>query len=144
MPQKLQFEEQSAVYASAFYRGTSLDDARFTTVVVPAAGVSLKDAEANMDRVLAEFMEAPIDQAHLARIKRAMRANEIYAKDNVQGLANKYGRALTSGLTVQDILEWPDVIESITEDDIKTALRDVLNEKASVTGWLTSGQEVAQ
>ena len=97
-----------------------------------------------MDRVLAEFMEAPIDQAHLARIKRAMRANEIYAKDNVQGLANKYGRALTSGLTVQDILEWPDVIESITEDDIKTALRDVLNEKASVTGWLTSGQEVAQ
>lgn len=144
MTQRLQFDEQSAVYASAFYRGTSVDDARFTAVVVPAAGVSLSDAEANMDRVLDEFMERPIDMAHLERIKRSMRADEIYSKDNVQGLANRYGRALTSGLTVQDILDWPDVVESITEDDIKSALKAVFNEKASVTGWLTSGREATQ
>lgn len=144
MSQKLQFEEKIAVFASAFYRGTSLDDASFTTVVVPVEGVSLKDAEAAMDRVIAEFMETPIDLDHLNRIKRAMRASEIYAKDNVQGLANRFGRALTSGLKVKDILAWPDVVEGITEDDIKTAMRDVFNKKSSVTGWLTSGAEAAQ
>ena len=144
MTQKLQFEEKSAVYASAFYRGTSLDDARFTTVVVPAAGVSLSEAEANMERVIAEFMETPIDSAHLERIKTAIRADTIYAKDNVQGLANRFGRALTSGLTVQDVLDWPKIVESVTEEDIKAALRDVLDEKKSVTGWLSSGQEAAQ
>ena len=144
MSRKLQFEEKIAVFASAFYRATSLDDASFTTVVVPVEGVSLKNAEAAMDRVIAEFMETPIDLDHLNRIKRAMRASEIYAKDNVQGLANRFGRALTSGLKVKDILAWPDVVEGITEDDIKTAMRDVFNKKSSVTGWLTSGAEAAQ
>lgn len=144
MSQKLQFEEKIAVFASAFYRGTSLDDASFTTVIVPVEGVSLNDAEAAMDRVITEFMEVPIDLDHLNRIKRAMRASEVYAKDNVQGLANRFGRALTSGLTVKDILVWPDVVEGITEDNIKTAMRDVLNKKSSVTGWLTSGAEAVQ
>jgi zinc protease len=144
MTQKLQFEEKSAVYASAYYRGTSLDDSRFTTIVVPVPGVSLSEAEANMDRIVQEFMDTPIDMAHLERIKRNTRAQEIFAKDNVQGIANRYGRALTSGLTVQNILDWPDVINSITEDDIKAALKDVLQERTSVTGWLTTGAEVTQ
>lgn len=144
MTQKLQFEEKSAVYTTAYYRGTSLDDTRFTTIVVPVPGVSLSEAEASMDRVLQEFLEAPIDMAHLERIKRNMRAQEIFAKDNVQGLANRFGRALTSGLTVKDVLDWPDVVESVTEDEIKAALRDVLQERASVTGWLTSGKEATQ
>ena len=144
MTQKLQFEDKTAVFATAYYRGTSLDDTSFTTIVVPVPGVSLSEAEAQMDAVLEEFMETPIDQAHLARIKSQMRASRIYAKDNVQGLANSYGRALTSGLTIADILAWPDVVESITEEDIKTAMRTVLNNKSSVTGWLTSGREAAQ
>ncbi|OJI94877.1 zinc protease [Planktotalea frisia] len=144
MTQKLQFEDKTAVFATAYYRGTSLDDTSFTTIVVPVPGVSLSEAEAQMDAVLEEFMETPIDQAHLARIKSQMRASRIYAKDNVQGLANSYGRALTSGLTIADILAWPDVVENITEEDIKTAMRTVLNNKSSVTGWLTSGREAAQ
>ncbi len=144
MTQKLQFEDKTAVFASAYYRGTSLDDTTFTTIVVPMPGVTLAEAEAQMDAVIEKFMETPIDQAHLARIKSQMRASRIYAKDNVQGLANSYGRALTSGLTIADILAWPDVVESITEEDIKTAMRAVLGKKSSVTGWLTSGLEATQ
>ncbi|MEN8891431.1 M16 family metallopeptidase [Planktotalea arctica] len=144
MTQKLQFEDKSSVFATAYYRGTSLDDTRFTVINVPVPGVSLSEAEANMDRVLLDFLETPIDLAHLERIKRNLRAQDIYAKDNVQGLANRYGRALTSGLTVKDILEWPDIVESVTEDEIKVALRDVLQGRTSVTGWLTSGAEVTQ
>lgn len=144
MTQKLQFEDKSAVYATAYYRGTSLDDTRFTTLVVPVPGVSLAEAEANMDRVLNEFLETPIDKAHLERIKRKMRAQEIYAKDNVQGRANLFGRALTTGLTVKDVLEWPDIVASVTEEEIKAALRDVLQDRTSVTGWLTSGVEATQ
>ncbi len=144
MTQRLQFEDKTAIYATAYYRGTALDDTTFTTLVVPVPGVSLSEAEANMDRVLQEFLEEPIDTAHLDRIKRNMRAQEVFAKDNVQGLANRYGRALTMGLTVKDILDWPDVVEAVTEEEIKDALRSVLQEKTSVTGWLTSGVEATQ
>ncbi len=136
MAKRLQFEEQRAVYSGAFYRGTSLDDTQFTTLVVPVPGVSLEEAEADMDKVIASFLDNPLDMDHLNRIKMQMRAQEIYARDNVQGLANAYGRALTSGLTIEDILDWPDVVQSITEDEIKTTLADVLDLRRSVTGWV--------
>lgn len=144
MAKKLQFESQLAVYTTAYYRGTSLDDTRFAAIVVPAPGHSLEAAESAMDDVLESFLATPIDTDHLARIKMQMKAEQIYARDNVQGLANRYGRALTSGLTVQDIQAWPEIVQSITEDEIKAALAEVLNEKSSVTGWLTSGREASQ
>jgi zinc protease len=54
----------------------------------------------------------------------------------VNGLANAYGRALTSGLTLDDIHAWPDIIQSITVEEIMTAARDVFDLNSSVTGWI--------
>jgi len=136
MAEKLQFDTQTAVYAGAFYGGGSLDPTTFNTVVVPAPGVSLQEAEDAMDRVLAEFLEEGVDEAHLERIKTQVRASEIYARDDVEGLANRYGRALTQGLTVEDVQDWPNVLQAVTPDDIMEAARKVLNRKTSVTGWL--------
>ena len=136
MAEKLQFDTQTAVYAGAFYGGGSLDLTTFNTVVVPAPGVSLQEAEDAMDRVLAEFLEEGVDEAHLERIKTQVRASEIYARDDVEGLANRYGRALTQGLTVEDVQDWPNVLQAVTPEDIMEAARKVLNRKTSVTGWL--------
>jgi len=136
MAEKLQFNTQTAVYAGAFYGGGSLDPTTFNTVVVPAPGVSLQEAEDAMDRVLAEFLEEGVDEAHLERIKTQIRASEIYARDDVEGLANRYGRALTQGLTVEDVQDWPNVLQAVTSEDIMEAARKVLNRKTSVTGWL--------
>lgn len=136
MAEKLQFDTQTAVYSGAFYGGNSLDATTFSTVVVPAPGVSMQEAEDAMDRVLAEFLEEGVDEAHLERIKTQVRASEIYARDDIEGLANRYGRALTQGLTVEDVQDWPRVLQAVTSEDIMTAARKVLNRKTSVTGWL--------
>jgi len=48
-----------------------------------------------------------------------------------------YGQALSVGLTVQDVQDWPEVLQSITEDEVMAAARDVLNRDNAVTGWLT-------
>ena len=40
------------------------------------------------------------------------RASEIYNRDNTQGMANAYGRALTSGLRLEDIYAWPDIVQA--------------------------------
>jgi len=136
MAEKLQFETQQAVYSGAFYGGTSLDRTTFDLVVVPTPGVSLEEAEAAMDQVLVEFLEEGVDEAHLERIKTQIRALEIYARDDVEGLANRYGRSLTQGLTMQDVQDWPNVLQAVTADDIMAAARKVLNPKTSVTGYL--------
>lgn len=143
LAEKLQFEAQTAIYSGAFYRGGSLDDTTFDMVVVPAPGVTLQQAEDAMDQVLADLLKTGIDDDRLERVKLQIRASEIYALDNTEGLANRYGRALTQGLTVQDVQEWPHILEAVTAQDVLSAARNVLDRRKSVTGWLMS-EEVGQ
>lgn len=144
LTEKLQFEQQLAVYTGAFYSGTSLDDTTFDLVIVPSRGVSLADAEAALDETIAEFMRGSVDEEQLDRIKMQLRASQIYARDNVDGIANRYGRGLTSGLTIEDIQAWPDILQAVTPDDIMAAARETFQPEASVTGWLMQNDEVTQ
>ncbi len=133
---RLQFDEQIAVYSSAFYSGQSLDATTFGLVVVPAANVSLQDAEDALDRVVAEFLEQPINQEQMGRIKQQIKASEIYGRDSLRGLANSYGSALTQGLTLKDVAAWTEVLAAVTEEDIKAAAAKVFDRRQAVTGWL--------
>ena len=144
MPQKLQFEEKRAVYAGAFYSGLSLDDTTFGVVTVPAEGVSLEDAEADMDRVIAEFIETGVDPVQLDRIKFQLRAAQVYELDNSNSLARRYGAALTSGLTIDDVHEWPRILQSITPEEIIAAAQEVFDRENAVTGFLRTAEEVTQ
>ena len=144
LTKKLQFETQKAVYTSAFYGGVSLDDATFSVVIVPTVDLSLEEAEDAMDATLAQFLVDGVDEDRLARIKYQLRASEIYGRDNVDGIANRYGRALASGLTVEDVQSWPEVLQAVTADEIMAAARKVLVRNASVTGWLMRNEEVIQ
>ncbi len=143
LAEKLQFDAQTATFTAAWYSGVSLDDTTFRMVVVPAAGVTLEEGEAALDRALDEFLQAGVDPEQLDRIKLQLRASEIYAQDNVDGIANRYGAALTSGLTVEDVQAWPDILDAVTAEDIMQAA-DLLRREASVTGWLMRPEGVTQ
>ncbi len=140
----LQFDTQRAVYSSAGYGGSSLDVSSFGVSVVPSAGVTLSEIEAAMDQVITDFLDAPIDPEDLTRIRNQLRASEVYAKDNTQGLARRYGAALSQSLTIEDVQAWPEVLQSVTEDDIKAVARKVLNKNQAVTGWVVGSEEDAQ
>lgn len=142
MAEKLQFDSQTATYTTAFYRGMAVDQTTFYLIAVPAQGVSLPELEAAMDQTLAEFVEDGIDPDQLERIKFQIRAAEIYGQDNVDGLARRYGRALSSGLTLQDVTAWPDVLNAVTEEDIIAAAK-LLRREASVTGYLMNANDQA-
>lgn len=144
LTQKLQFQERKAVYTSAFYRGTSLDDSSFGLVIVPAPGVSLEEAEAALDGAVAEFMEEGVDAERLDRIKFRIRASEIYARDDPGRIARRYGQALTAGLTIEDVQDWPDVLEAVSAEDIMEAARAVFDRDNAVTGYLQSAPDAPQ
>ncbi|SEO72702.1 zinc protease [Salinihabitans flavidus] len=144
LAEKLQFEERQAVYTSAWYSGQSLDDTTFNLVVVPSEGVTLRDAEDAMDAALEEFVKSGVDAEHLDRIKTQIRASQIYSRDSVESLANRYGGALAQGLTVEDVKEWPDVLDAVTAEDVIAAARMVFDRRKSVTGWLMSEEEMTQ
>ncbi|MEM6578535.1 MAG: insulinase family protein, partial [Pseudomonadota bacterium] len=142
--EKLQFESRTAVYTSAYYRGSTLDDTTFNLYIVPAEGVSLEDAETAMDNVIAEFLETGVDADHLERIKMQIRASEIYVRDDVRSLANRYGGALSIGLTVEDVQAWPEILSAVTESDVMAVAQEIFSDnRNSVTGYVLA-PEVTQ
>ncbi len=144
--EKLQFDQKLAVYSSAYYNGVSYDDTTFGLVVVPAQGVSLAQAEAALDQTIADFIAGGIDDGQWQRIRTQMQADLIYEQDNIGRLANRYGAALTSGLTVEDVQAWPEVLQSVTKDEVLAAAKTWLDRSHSVTGWLmpATRKEVSQ
>lgn len=144
LPQALQFEAQIAVSTAAFYDGTSIDDGTFGVYVVPAPGVSLATAEAELDRVIAEFMQTGPDPAALKRIRTQIRAAEIYARDDVNTLARTYGEGLSVGLTLADIDGWDEALSAVTEADVMAAAAKVFDRRNAVTGWLTRPEPEAE
>ncbi len=133
---ELQFEDQAAVYTSAYYDGLSLDDTTFGVVVVPVEGKTLQEAENALDDTLAGFLEDGVDADQMERIKMQLRAAQIYGRDNVQSAARRYGGALTSGLTVEDVQAWPEVLQAVTAADVMAAAEKVFDRRRAVTGWL--------
>ena len=140
----LQFETNTAVYAGAYYDGLNLDDGTFGFTIVPSEGVGLQEAEDAMDAAIASFLEAGIDPERMKALRTQLKAGEIYARDNVGGLARRYGAALTSGLTVQDVQAWPDILQGVTAEDVLAIAEHVLDRNQSVTGWVIPSREVFQ
>ena len=140
----LQFDTQTALYTNASYSGMSLDQTTFSVVVLPSEDVTLSAAEAAMDEVIAAFMDSEIDPARMEAIRTQLRASEIYALDDAQGLARRYGTALTTGLTVADVQAWPDILQSVTPEQIKDVAARVFDRNSAVTGWIVAAQEDAR
>jgi zinc protease len=139
LARKLTFDTQTAVYVSAFYDGTTLDAGTFGLVVAPVPGVSLEQAESAMDEAIAQFLKDGVDADALDRIKTQVRAAQIYADDDVGGLAARYGAALAVGLTVAEVQAWPDALQAVTAEEVMAAAQKVLDRRNAVTGHLSAG-----
>lgn len=142
----LTFDQKIAVSTGASYEATAYDDSSFTIYAVPAPGVTLQQAEAAMDKVLDDLMTQGVDAMQFERLKSQLRAELIYRRDSVGDLAEDYGNALTSGLTIADVEAWPDVLQAVTPDDVIAVAREVLDRRHSVTGWAmrAGAEEVKQ
>ncbi len=144
LAEALTFEDDVALFSGARYDGVALDQGTFTLTVAPRPGVTLEEAEAAMDAAVARFLEEGVDAAQMERIRTQLRASEIYARDNVEGLANRYGAALASGLTVEDVQAWPGVLQAVTAEDVLAAARALLDKRRSVTLWVSAGEEATR
>ncbi|SDE59914.1 M16 family metallopeptidase [Limimaricola pyoseonensis] len=133
LAEALVFEQDIALYAGAGYDGKSLDDTTFNLSVAPKPGTDLAAAEEAMDAVIAEFVEAGPTEEQMQRVRARLNASEIYARDSVEGLARRYGAALTQSLTVEDVQAWPDILRAVTAEEVQAAARALFDPDQSVT-----------
>ncbi len=125
-----------AVGANAWYQGTAVDATQFAISASPKPGVEFTQIEQTIDAVLAEVAQNGVSSETLERAKTQLIAEAVYAQDNQSTLARWYGGALTVGLTVDDIVDWPRRVRAITSDQVRDAVRHWLDKKRSVTGYL--------
>ncbi|WP_439373457.1 M16 family metallopeptidase [Bradyrhizobium sp. DASA03120] len=133
-----------AVSASASYSSISLDPSQFAISASPRQGVSFAQVEQVIDDVIADIVQNPIRAEDLERVKTQLIARAIYAQDNQAVLAQWYGSALTTGLSIEDIRSWPDRIRAVTADQVRAAAQKWLEKKRSVTGYLTKDTTTAK
>jgi len=133
--QKLILEQDLAVGTSAWNWDTSYDPQVFGLYAAPKPGIPLDEIEAAMDAAVMDFLDEGVDPEQLERIRAQIRASEVYALDSQNGLARRYGESLTQGLTIEDIAAWPDVLQSITEDDIIEVAKEIFDHTQSVTSY---------
>jgi zinc protease len=125
-----------AINAGGYYQGSALDDTRFGVYAMPQPGVTFPAVEGAIDDVIAELIKNGVDAGELERAKTRMIADAVYAQDNQAALARWYGTALTTGQTVADVQAWPDLIRSVTAEQVREAARTWLDMRRSVTGYL--------
>lgn len=129
-------EQGLAAAAGAYYRGSSLDTSTFRVYASPRPGVDLGTLEAALDEVLRETLEDGVSEEEVVRARQRMQAESVYARDSLSGAARIFGSALTTGLTIEDVEQWPTRIGTIRVDQVNAAGREVLQIGRSVTGLL--------
>jgi zinc protease len=129
-------EKRLATNVGSWYMGTSLDATRFGLSATPAAGTTLEQVEAAIDGVIETLRDQGPTAEELERSKNRMIADYVYAQDNQSTLARMYGAALTTGSTVEAVLERPARLRAVTAEQVRDAARRYLDKRHSVTGYL--------
>ena len=132
----LVLEQKVAVAAGAYYMGTSLDDTRFYIWAIPSEGVSLETLDAALELSIQSVAADHADADDLQRARTRLVADAVYAQDNQATLARWYGAALTTGMTTDDVAEWPGRIDAVTAEDVRKAAAQWLVKRRAVTGFL--------
>ena len=134
--QSLVVEQKLATNVGAHYSANGLDQGIFLLYATPAPGVDLEDLESAIETELSVVMENGFTKDALERTRSGLLAAAIYARDNMFTAPRIFGSALTSGLTVEDVENWPNEGNGVTMEMVMAAGRAVLDKRRSVTGFL--------
>ncbi|QXM23348.1 insulinase family protein [Elioraea tepida] len=125
-----------AASVGAYYNGETVDRTEFSLFASPRPGVPPERVEAALDAAVARTLEEGVTQAEVERSARQLTAGAALARDSLMDGARAIGAALAVGLPLASVEAWPKRIREVTAEAVTAALRAVLDEEGSATGWL--------
>jgi len=130
-----------ATNTGSYYDDLSRSWTTFSLYASPTPHSTQEELESAISSVIENIIENGATDDELSRIKRQIHAQSIYAREGLSGIARIYGRALISGADINYVDNWPQDVESVSNEDIKAAARLVLNSNHYVTGTLLPAKE---
>ena len=134
--QSVVVDQKLASWAGTSYGASAIDQTRYYVYAAALPNVDVAALEAALDAEIDRVTAEGISQEELDAAKSRMAASAVYALDNPQSIANIFGRALSSGLSIEDIESWPERISAVTREQVLEAARAVFVPARSVTGIL--------
>ena len=129
-------DQAVAASAGSGYSAMAYDWSSFNFQGSPRPGVEIEKVEAGLRAEIARLLKDGVSEDEVDGAKRRLRAGAIFARDSLNTAPNIFGRALTTGRSVEDVESWPDRIGAVTVEAVNAAARAVLRENSSVTGVL--------
>jgi len=108
-----------AASVGSAYDGTALDDGVFYLYGLPRGGAALADLQAAAEAEIAAIIKHGVSAAELETARKRYMKDFVFSQDSPAGLAQLYGAALTTGMTVADIQSWPERLKAVKPADIK-------------------------
>ncbi|MEN5299326.1 pitrilysin family protein [Brucella sp. TWI559] len=134
--QELIVKQGIASNTGASYDGDALDDGTFSVYGSPQTGKTLAEVEKAVDAQVARIIKDGVTQEELDQARNRFLKAVIFARDSQSGMARIYGSALSVGQNIEDIQKWPDLIKSVTVEQIRDAASRYLVKDQSVTSYL--------
>jgi len=133
---ELVVERALATSAGAWYDPSRRGPAQLTVYASPRPGVSLEEIEEATESVVRDVIRDGVTDEEIERAKNGKLADVVYARDSLSTGARVLGEALATGLSVEDVEQWPERIRSVTKAQINAAARRVFDGDHSVTALL--------
>lgn len=91
----------------------------------PVQGVDLDTLEKAIMKEVEFVLEVGFEEKAVITARNNLAANAIYLRENQQSMASTFGRARAIGISIDDILNYADLVQNVTPDDALNALREV-------------------
>ena len=133
---ELVIDEQVVESASAGYMGGAYDHGEFSVRASLFAGGDPQAVEARIDGIINRILTDGVTAQEVEAAQESLIRSTMYERDSQTTMARLYGSVLTTGGTIEDIVQWPERIRSVTVEDVNAAARKWLEPRRSVTGLL--------
>lgn len=126
--QALVEEQKVAINASSWAWTTLHDTAPAGLSATPVEGVTLEELEDALMAEVRKVLAEGFTEEEVIRSRNSLAATAIYARDSQSNMANLYGRVLSTGGTIEEILAYEDRIRAVTPEQAIAAVRQVFAE----------------
>lgn len=118
---KLVRGQELAASAGAGYSGLSRADGLFTLSATPKGGVTLARLEGAIQALLDELRQQPPNDAEMARVRAAVLAGQVFARDSIYMQAMELGQLSVLDVDWRLADQFDERLAAVSADDVRRA-----------------------
>lgn len=120
--QELVVNQKVATSINLSYGAFALGPSSLSVSAYPAEGVTFEELANALKTFFKQLKDTPISDKDLVSVKTRLQDSAIFSRDSITGPAMIVGRALASGIELNEVEHWPYLIDEITANDLQRVI----------------------